>query len=419
MQYLYNAVNPWWKGKDFNSGISRDIYPDGIPERLRRSEQVEVLIGGRGVGKTTLLKQVIRRLLDGGMPASAILYLPLHYPAFSIATLAEHLKTVREEVFRYRCLLRYVFLDEIQENPRWEEEIRELYAWEGLKVFCAGTMPPPAKGPGRRFSRRAVTLVHPLNFQEFVRFRGHDTGLEEPEQLIALAEEYLRIGGYPAQVIDPAGDAAAEIMASAPARYIGPLYDMRKMHRLQNLLQSLCASVGSPTSYRQLAGDLRLSVDTIKDYLGCLEGAWLAKPLPQWRNRRVERIYAPQKFYLGDNGIRTVLAGDADMASRAENAVFLELWRRGIPCGYDGESGGVVDFVLGSRARPLPVDVRYETILPGSDGNLSGIRAFIRRFPRTREAVVVSRNVEGSVKIDGVAVRSVPLWKFLRDGGIY
>ncbi|MCX5854891.1 MAG: ATP-binding protein, partial [Deltaproteobacteria bacterium] len=416
--YLYNAVNPWWEGKDFNSGINRDIYPDGIPERLRRSEQIEVLIGGCGVGKTTLLKQVIRRLLDGGMPASAILYLPLHYPAFSEATLAQHLKTVREQIFRYGCSLRFVFFDEIQEIFGWERKIRELYAWEGLKIFCAGTMPPPAKGPGRQSTRRSVTLVHPLSFREFIRFRGHETGLEAPEQLIPLAEEYLRIGGYPAQVIDPAGDTAARIMASAPVRCIDLLYGRRKTHHLQGILQSLCASVGSPTSYRQLAGDLRLSVDTIKDYLEGLEGAWLAKPLRQWRSRGEERLYATRKFYLGDNGIRTVLAGDADMAGRAENAVFLDLWRRGIPCGYDGESGGVVDFVLGSRARPLPVDVRYETILPGSDGNLSGIRAFIRKFPRTREAVVVSRNVEGSVKIDGVAVRSVPLWKFLRDGGV-
>ena len=73
--------------------------------------------------------------------------------------------------------------------------------------------------------------------------------------------------------------------------------------------------------------------------------------------------------------------------------------------------------MLGSHARPFPVDVRYETILPDSESHLVGIRAFIRRFPRTRQAVVVTRDVESCVKIDGVAVCCVPLWKVLWDGG--
>jgi hypothetical protein len=58
MKYLYNAVNPWWEGKHFDIGIGRDIYAGGLPERLRRNEQIDMLIGGLGVGKTTILKQI-------------------------------------------------------------------------------------------------------------------------------------------------------------------------------------------------------------------------------------------------------------------------------------------------------------------------------------------------------------------------
>lgn len=418
MKYIYNTVNPWWEGKHFDVGIGRDIYSGGLPERLGRNEQIDMLIGGRGVGKTTILKQIIRHLLDSGKPASSILYLPLHYPAFCTDTAACHVERVRE-LFRPRGrgFVRYLFVDEIQEDSSWDMGILELCDRKYVKVFCAATMPPPVKGPGRPSTRRAVTVVHPLDFREFVHFRGPDAGPGEPERLVGLVEEYLRTGGYPAQVLDPAGDAAAGIMACAPARYDILSYQLRKSHRLTDFLQRLCASVGFPISYNRLAGDLRLSVDTVKDYLGHLESAWLAALLPRWRSRRTERIYAPKKIYLGDNGIRTVLAGGVDMASRAENAVFLELRRRGIPCGYDGEGEGEVDFVLGSRARPFPVDVRYEAVIPGSESHLAGVRAFIRRFSRTRQAVVVTRDAEGSVKIDSVAVRCIPLWKLLWDGG--
>jgi predicted AAA+ superfamily ATPase len=54
METLYYTFNPWWEGKDFESVIDRHDYLDHLPAILKR-KQVEVIIGSRRIGKTTLL----------------------------------------------------------------------------------------------------------------------------------------------------------------------------------------------------------------------------------------------------------------------------------------------------------------------------------------------------------------------------
>ena len=418
MKLLYEALNPWWRGKEFDAGIGRERYLGNLPERLGR-DQIEIFIGGRGTGKTTLLMQVVQHLLNAGTRPATILYLPMHYPALADLSLKEHLEEVQQLVCRQGRAVHYLLVDEFQEKPLWQTEIRDIYDPVSLKLFAAATAPPLVRGPGRPATRQAQTIIYPLAFPEFASFRGHDYAPGEPDQMAVLAEEYLLTGGYPAHVLDPLGGALAGVVTGAAASDISTLHDLRKPYLLKEILCCLASVAGSPVSFRQLASAaLRLSANAVGAYIGFLEEAWLVKSLEKWGATPAELVHAPKKIYLGDNGIRTVLIGEGEMASRAENAVFLELWRSGVPCGYYRDSCGEVDFVLGSRARPYPVDVRYEADQEGEPRRYDGLRAFIRRFPRTRKASVVTRNVEEVVQIDQTKVWALPLWKFLWGGGV-
>lgn len=412
MELLYRFVNPWWEGKDFITGITRENYLGPITSRLWQEES-EVLIGGPGVGKTTILKQIIKHLLTSGTPAAAVLYLPLHYPGLSSLSLTENLLKVQTQLIRNRKRIRYLLVDEIQEELGWSREINKACFSELSKIFAAATVAPPVRGRGRQATTRIETTVYPLTFREFICFRGHDFAGCPPEGRVALAEDYLQTGGYPAQVLDPASETLFRIMEAAPVQMEGPFYQVRKTHRLRDFLPALARTVGAHTSYNRLAKELGLSIGTIKDYLGHLEESWLIRSVERWSNVPAERTYAPKKFYLGDNGLQTILTGAAAMAGRAENAVFLELWRKGVPCGYDGEGTGEVDFVLGPRSRPVIIDVRYDPASGDGDGSYEGIQSFISRFPRTRAAIVVTRDGEDAFKIGRTEVRAMPLWKAL------
>ena len=98
---------------------------------------------------------------------------------------------------------------------------------------------------------------------------------------------------------------------------------------------------------------------------------------------------------------------------------FAELRRRGVPCGYFAESEREVDFVIGTAVAPLPIEVKYLSSFDVDDRRYAGLKLFLKRFPKSNRAVVVTRAVDKEEKIGTTPVRRVPLWKFLLDGDAY
>jgi len=43
------------------------------------------------------------------------------------------------------------------------------------------------------------------------------------------------------------------------------------------------------------------------------------------------------------------------------------------------------------------------------------MKLFLRRYPGTNDALIVSKNVEVETRIEGVSIHVVPVWKFLLD----
>jgi predicted AAA+ superfamily ATPase len=78
-----------------------------------------------------------------------------------------------------------------------------------------------------------------------------------------------------------------------------------------------------------------------------------------------------------------------------------------------------VDFVTGVYKSPLPVEAKYVADLDWKDKRISGLRLFLRRFPKTKRAVLVTRNFEGETTLDAASVIAVPLWKFLLRSSNY
>src|SRR5665647_2140201 len=138
MDAIYYTLNPWWEGKKIDTGIDRDIYLNHIPTYLQR-KLIEIFIGSRRTGKTTLLKQIINNLLTTGIIEKDIFYLALDHPVLSGVRISDHLRNIRKQFMHDRNRKLYLFLDEVQESPQWEVELKALYDLEPLKIFCTGS----------------------------------------------------------------------------------------------------------------------------------------------------------------------------------------------------------------------------------------------------------------------------------------
>ena len=413
MDAIYYALNPWWEGKEIETGISRDAYLEKIPTYLTR-KQIEVFIGSRRTGKTTLLKQFIKTLLQTAVSAKDILYLALDHPALSAIPLSEHVRNMRQRFMHDRDRKLYLFLDEVQESPQWEAELKALYDLEQLKIFCTGsTSSLIARQAGRLTGRQIVNTVFPLSFPEFIRFRGEPPSISEDYKYEQMADDYLSIGGYPEQVLHPSQEYMSNLLDDILARDLARLHPIKKSYILKDLLRLIGASTGSRTSFNKLSKVLGLSVDTVKEYIGYLEMAFLVKPVEKWSTSYAEKVYSQKKIYLWDNGIKTLLTGSGDDGTRAENAVFMELQRNNISCGYYAESEREVDFVVGSVADPVPIEVKYITTFDWNDRRFDGVRLFLNRFPNVKNVLLITKSVELTTSVNNVDVHVVPLWKFL------
>jgi uncharacterized protein len=122
---------------------------------------------------------------------------------------------------------------------------------------------------------------------------------------------------------------------------------------------------------------------------------------------------------LWDTGIKTILTGPADLGARAENAVLMELSRNKPAVGYFAESEREVDFIVGGAEKFIPVEVKFISSLDWSEKKFSGIKLFLRRFPRTREVLLITRSVDTELKEGQTIVRAIPLWRFLLSSTSY
>ncbi|MBM4270661.1 MAG: ATP-binding protein [Deltaproteobacteria bacterium] len=413
MESIYYALSPWWEKKPFDTGIQRDAYLHKFSAQLER-RQVEILIGSRRSGKTTILKQFINTLLDNGISEKDILYLPLDHPNLSAIRISEHLKNFRKIFGHGRDRKLYLFLDEIQDNPDWETEIKSLYDSESLKIFCSGSSSSLiARQGGKLTGRQIISTVYPLSFSEFLMFRGGRPNLSEDYKYETLVAEYLDVGGYPEHVLHPSQQYMTNLLDDILARDLIRNYPIKKPYALRDLIRLIAASTGSRISFNKLSKILGLSLDTVKDYVSYLEEAFLLQSVEKWSASHSERIYAQKKIYLCDNGIRTLLIGPGDDGSKAETAVFMELKRNSISCGYYAESEREVDFITGSYKAPLPVEAKYVVNLDWKDKRLTGLRLFLRRFPKTKKIFLVTMSFEGESTLDNAKIMAVPLWKFL------
>lgn len=419
METSYFVMNPWWERKDFDSGIDRLEYLERLPALTRR-KQIEVIVGGRRMGKTTLIKQFIKKLIRRGVEAKDVLYLALDNPSLSATPLSEHLKNIRRMHLHDRGRKLFLFLDEVQESLNWEAELKSLYDLEKLKIFCTGsTSALIARQRSRLTGRQIITTLHPLSFTEFLSFQRESPALSEDYKYERLLEDYLEKGGYPENVLNPSVEYLSNLVEDILSRDLIRMYPIKKAFALKDLLRLIASSVGSRTSFNKLGKVLGLSVDTVKEYVNYLEAAFLVKSVEKWTTSYTERIYAQKKIYLWDTGIKTVLTGAADLGARAENAVLMELSRKKAALGYFAESEKEVDFVIGDSKKFLPVEVKFISSLDWSEKKFAGIRIFLRRFPETREVLLITRSVEAELKVGQSIVRAIPLWRFLLSSASY
>lgn len=296
--------------------------------------------GSRGVGKTTLMRQYIRK--HYGVQPGVALYCVMDSLYFTNHTLLE-----LGENF-YNIGGRHLFLDEVHNYPTWSREIKELNdLYPDLKITFTGSSLIQILNADVDLSRRVLPYnMHGLSFREFLRFyhsidlpsyklseilKNADAiaaSVNEVCQPRLLFEQYLRDGYYPffdgneVEYYTRIENVVSFIIDQELVKFCN--IDVAYTRKIKALLLFIAGNVPYEVNVAKLSAYLELNKATVLNYLSALDRAELIHLLYS-DNKSVTKMQRPDKIYIHNSNILYALSDDVKVGTARECFVVNQL----------------------------------------------------------------------------------------------
>lgn len=356
--------NPWWESKFEDKSYPREKYLEQILSNLK-SKEIILLTGLRRIGKTTIIQQTIRNLLNNKIKPDNIFFVRLdsfNLLGFSIHQLIEEYRKIHK---KSSSDFFYLFLDEISTRENFEQELKSIYDGENIKVICSSSIATLMRDKKARLTGRIKTIeIMPLDFQEFLIFKKAKINISDIARLESYFRDYLKIGGIPYYVITEDKNYLNELIENIIYKDIIAYHKLTAEKTIKELFILLCQRVGKPLSYNKIAGILKISVDSAKRFIGYFEKAYLFYVVDRYAKSLNEKITSPKKIYAGDIGIKNLITGFKDLGASYENLVFLKI-KEQKPAYYLSD-GVELDFITENRL----IEAKYNQELNIKQENL-------------------------------------------------
>jgi uncharacterized protein len=275
------------------------VFTRTIEKAIREkfsSGKAIVVVGARQVGKTTLLKEILKDrsylFLDADDPSTRSL---LQNPT------TEQIRTLLGEY-------KYVFLDEAQRIAGIGLTLKIITdQFKDVQLFVSGSssfdlgnaLNEPLTG------RKWEYEMFPISWEEY----ENGVGFVKSEQQV---ENRLLYGFYP-EVINNQGkerETLKNLVNSYLYRDILVFSEIRKPEILEQLLQALALQMGSEINYNELAQLIGVNKITIQKYVDILEKGYIVFRLKSFSRNLRNEIKQNRKIYFYDNGIRNMIIGN-------------------------------------------------------------------------------------------------------------
>jgi predicted AAA+ superfamily ATPase len=440
--------NPWWgsgKVEDFYQDLPRRLYFDLFKPLLAESSvrRAIVLMGPRRVGKTVLMIQSIKALLDDGVDPLKILFVSVETPIYNGIGLEQLFNLARKATGNQDSKKWYVFFDEIQYLKNWEVHLKSLvdsYAYTKFVVSGSAAAALKLKSNESGAGRFTDFMLPPLTFNEYLHLKDLNRlivnrTIEWEGSLLKFfttnnARElnehflnYINFGGYPEVIF-------SETIQNNPSRYIRndivdkvllrdlpSLYGIRDVQELNSLFTAIAYNSGGEVSLEELSKSSGVQKNTIKRYIEYLEAAFLIKIVHKISNKPKSFQRATYfKIYLTNPSLRSALFSplqsiDDLMGQMVETAIFAQWMHRDWFTPYYARwTKGEVDMVSldAKKQKPLwAVEVKWTNRFFEKPNELKPLLQFMEDN-NLNSAMVTTIDKEGSKMINGLKLYFVP-----------
>lgn len=428
---IIKILEDWnfWR-KDIETGITRDFYLQRLKKFLL-SEQVIVITGARRSGKSFIMRQLAKELINSGKHKEQILFVNLEDPRFAVLD-SKSLQKIYETYleFIHPEGKHYVFLDEVQEVEKWEKWVLTMRELKKAQVILSGSN---AKLLSRELStlltgRHLNLEVLPLSFREFLQFNGVSGALnlhvlEHEIKIKRLLKIYLEQGGFPEVALkEQKKELLLTYFEDVLEKDLIKRYKVRKTERFKELLKFYFSNISSQITFSSLEKFLKISADTIEKFSSYFETNYLLFFVKKFSFKVKEQEKSPRKVYAIDTGLANTIGFrfSENKGKLMENIVFLELQRRKLQ-----KPSLEIYYWKDEKHREVDIVVKEENSLKKlmqvcwdvSDfqTHKREIDSLLRASEQLKchDLLVITWDEEKEENIKGKKIRFVPLWKWL------
>lgn len=417
--------NFWGNYKD--KSIERPYYLDRL-ESYISTKEIVVIKGVRRSGKSTIISQFIKRLIEKGIPPKNTLIINLEDPRFRSLDL-DVLNRIYE--FYLEELLpdekHYIVLDEVQEIKGWEKFARFLNEAKGVNVIVTGSSSKlMSEEYATLLSGRHVDIeIFPLSFKEFLIFKGIilETDIEKMRlrhKIRNLLKQYIEFGGFPKAVLvneDEKRVIMEGYFRDILLKDIQKRFKIRETAKMEELAKYYLTNISTIQPFNRVKGVVGLSLDSVERFSNYFSIANLFFFIPKFSFSRKEQILNPRKVYSVDIGLRNAIGFrfTEDFGRAIENIVLLELMRRGFNVFYwKSQTQKEVDFVLKGKLNVehlIQVCFRIED-KKTKEREMSALIEAVR-FTKCKSLSIITDDYKAEERIKKIKIQFIPLWEWL------
>ena len=380
----------------YNDAITRTDthFVRYLHDNIHWDNELNLILGCRGVGKTTLMLQHIKLSKEQG----SSLYVTADNPYFSAHTLLEIAETF------YKNGGKHLYIDEVHKYPGWSREVKMMHdTLDGLHVVLSGSsMIDLIRGLEVDLSRRAIPYrLESMSFREYLNFTqktdiptyslddilDHKVDiLDAVRHPLPLFADYLKRGCYPFCgkndfMIRLDNVVSQTLDVDIPQQINLSISSARK---LKKLMYVIAQSTPFKTNLSNLGRTLESDRRTVADMLVYMERAGLLRQLRE-ADDIMDQFTKVEKIYLNNTNLcYSLCENEPDIGMLRETFFFSQMG-------------------VNHRVSASPVS---DFIVDGHTFEVGGKNKKRKQIAELKDAYVVKDDIEFAY------MKTIPLWMF-------
>ena len=405
--------NHWWISGKVDAELAlpykRDLYLE--IENHMGKRFILALVGLRRVGKTTIMYQLIQKLMDTNVDKTAILFFSFDEVSVKLSEILEKYKEIYNKNFRKDKI--YIFLDEIQKYSGWENELKKYYdLYPKLKFIISGSeslfirKKTKETLAGRIFEFKLT----PFTFKEYLKFnKVKEDEFKYETKIKPYFFKFLEKGGFPETFsLKTDKDFKEYIRALVVDKIV--YKDIPRMFKLEDpdflrvLLELISTNPGMYIDYQFLSKQFEKDRRVIKDYINYLKESFLITLLGNYRKGSITTLRKKKRAYPADNALIYLYKPkiEEDFFGRMVETLAinklkaLSFWK----------NGGEIDIIYNS----IPIEVKYQEKINSED--FKPVREFMKKFNK-KKGLMITKNEKREIKLEEGIIKLIPVLEWL------